>query len=77
MGMQVQIDTPPSSLMDSIASPKVKTTEWERVGAHSLVHNILKVKGHATTLRCGLRRLINNLCTHIDLHKLNNKWVNA
>jgi len=39
--IQQSNDTPPSSLMDSIASPKVKTMEGEGVGARSLVHNTL------------------------------------
>jgi hypothetical protein len=38
-------DTPPSSLMDSIMSPKKKTTEGEGVGACSLGHITLGVKG--------------------------------
>jgi len=33
--------------MDSIASPKVKTTERERVGVRSLARNTLEVEGHA------------------------------
>jgi hypothetical protein len=32
--------------MDSTASPKVKTSEGEGVGAHSLACNTLGVKGH-------------------------------
>ncbi len=43
-------DTPPSSLMDSIMSPKKKTTEGERIGARSLAHSILGVKGCAGVL---------------------------
>ncbi len=42
-----QYDTPPSSLMDSIVSPKVKITEGERVGARSMACSTLKVEGHA------------------------------
>jgi len=40
-------DTPPSSLMDSTVSPKVKTTEGEGegIGARSLVHNTSGVEG--------------------------------
>jgi hypothetical protein len=34
-------DAPPSSLMDSTASPKVKIMEGERVGARSLARSIL------------------------------------
>jgi len=36
---------PPSSLMDSIANPKVKTMEGEGVGAHFLAHSTLGVEG--------------------------------
>jgi hypothetical protein len=43
-------DAPPSSLMDSIASPNVKTTEGEGVGARSLDHNTLEVERHAGAL---------------------------
>jgi hypothetical protein len=34
-----------NSLIDSIASPKVKTTEGEGVGVHSLIHSISGVEG--------------------------------
>jgi hypothetical protein len=40
-------DAPPSSLMDSTMSPKVKTAEGEGIGVHSLVRGTLGVKGHA------------------------------
>ncbi len=43
-------DAPPSSLMDSIANPNVKTTKREKVGAHSLNHNISKVEGRVGAL---------------------------
>jgi hypothetical protein len=43
-------DAPPSSLMDSTVSPKVKTTEGEGVGVRSLAHNTLGVKGRAEAL---------------------------
>jgi hypothetical protein len=39
----MSFDAPPNSLKYSNANPKVKTTE-EGVGAHSLAHNILRVK---------------------------------
>jgi len=63
--------------MDSTTSPKVKTTEKEGVGTHSLVHNILGVEGHvgATGSRLGI--LTRNSSTHMDLHKPNNKSVSA
>jgi len=41
-----QLTHPPSSLMDSIVSPKLKTTEREGVGACFVAHNTLRVKGH-------------------------------
>jgi hypothetical protein len=37
--------------MDSITNPKVKTMEGEGVGVHSLIHNILMVKGRVGALR--------------------------
>jgi hypothetical protein len=68
-------DAPLSFLMDSIVNPKVKTMEVEGVGAHSLFRNILGVEWHARAPRLGLRRLTNNLITHTNLHKPNNKLV--
>jgi hypothetical protein len=47
------------------------------VGAHSLAHSILRVEGRVGTLGWGLGRLTSNSITHTDLHKLNNKLVNA
>jgi len=38
-------DAPPSSLMDSTASPKVKIAEGEGVGACSLACNISGIEG--------------------------------
>jgi len=43
-------DAPPSSLMDSIVSPKVKTTKREEVGARFLAWNISGVEGHVRAL---------------------------
>jgi hypothetical protein len=45
-----QLDAPPSSLMDLIVSPKVKTTKGEKVGARSLAHNTSRVEGCARAL---------------------------
>jgi hypothetical protein len=42
-----QFDTPPSSLMDSTMSPKVKTTEGEGDATRSLARTTLGVEGHA------------------------------
>jgi len=47
-------DAHPSSLMDLIVSPKVKTTKEEGVGACSLACNTSRVKGHAGALGLGL-----------------------
>jgi hypothetical protein len=44
-------DTPPSSLMDSNVSLRVKITEGEGVGVRSLARNTLGVKGHAGVSR--------------------------
>jgi hypothetical protein len=71
------INTPPSSLMDSTASPKVKTMEREGIGAHSLVHDTSRVKERAGAPGWGLGRLTSNSITHTNLHKPNNKLVNA
>jgi hypothetical protein len=46
-------DAPPSSLMDSTVSPKVKIAEGEGVGARSLAHSTLEVEGHARAPRWG------------------------
>jgi len=70
-------DAHPSSLMDPITSPKVTTMKGETVGAHSLARNTLGVKGHVGALGWGLGRLVSNSITHTDLHKPNNKLVNA
>jgi hypothetical protein len=42
-------DAPPSSLMDSTSSWKVKITEREGVGARCVVRNTLEVEGHVVT----------------------------
>jgi hypothetical protein len=63
--------------MDSTLSPKVKTLEGKGVGAHSLVRNTSKVKGHVGALGQGIGRLLNKTITHTDLHKPNNKLVST
>ncbi len=67
----------PSSLMDSIVNPKVKTTERKRVGSHSLARNTSRGKGACWSFEMGLGRLVSNSLTHMDLHKPNNKLVSA
>jgi len=49
-------DTPPSSLMDSIANRKVMIAEGEGVGVRPLACNTLGVEGRAIALGSGLRR---------------------
>jgi hypothetical protein len=44
--LKEQNDTPPSSLMDSTTSLKVKTSKGEGIGARSLTHNTSGVEGH-------------------------------
>jgi len=72
----IQTDAPPSSLMDSIVSPKVKTTEGG-VGAHSLACNTSGVEGHVGAPGWRLGRLTSKSITHMNLHKTNNKLVSA
>jgi hypothetical protein len=67
-------DTPPSSLMHSTGSPKVKIIEGEGVGVCSLAHNTLGVEGYVGASGWGLT---SKSITHTDLHKLNNKLVSA
>jgi len=77
LGSPRKSDAPPSSLMDSIESPKVKIVEGKGIGAHSLARNTSKVEGCFGILRWGLERLISKSITHTDLHKPNNKLVSA
>jgi len=70
-------DAPPNSLMDSTASPNVKTLEGEGVRAHSLACSISGVEGRVGASGWGLGRLISNSITHMDIHKPNNKLVSA
>ncbi len=69
------VDAPPHSLKDSNVNPKVKTTE--RVGVQSLARNTLGVEGRARAPLWGLGRMTSRLIIHMDLHKPNNKLVNA
>jgi hypothetical protein len=63
--------------MDSTTNPKAKTMEGERIRAHSLACSTSRVEGRAGTLGWGLGRLTSDSITHTDLHKPNNKLVNA
>jgi hypothetical protein len=53
------------------------TTEGEGLRVHSLVCSTLGVEGHVGALGWGLRRFTRKLITYTDLHKPNNKLVNA
>jgi hypothetical protein len=64
-------DTPPHSLKDSNANPKMKTTKEEEVGVCSLVRSTLGLEGCARTLGWGLGRMTSRSIIHIDLHKPN------
>ncbi len=44
-------DAPPSSLIDSTMSPKVKTMEGKGVGVRPLARSILRVERHAEASR--------------------------
>jgi hypothetical protein len=50
---ETMIDAPPNSLIDSIASPKMKTTKGG-VGVRSLTRSISEVQGHVGTPGWGL-----------------------
>jgi hypothetical protein len=63
--------------MDSTASPKVKTTEEEGVGACSLARRTLGVEGHVGTPGSKLERLTSKSIIHTNLHKPNNKLVSV
>jgi hypothetical protein len=63
--------------MDSIVSPKVMTMEGKGVRTHSLAHNTSVVEGHVGVSGWGLGRLRSKSITYTDLHKPNNKLVNA
>jgi hypothetical protein len=75
--LKVMLTTPLDSLMDLTASLKVKKAKGERVGACSLACNTLGVEGCAGTPRWGLGQVTSKSITHMDLHKPNNKLVNA
>jgi hypothetical protein len=55
----------------------VKIIEEEGVGVSFLACNISGVEGHVGTSRWGLGRMINGSIIHKNLHKPNNKLVNA
>jgi len=62
--------------MDSTTSPKVITAKGG-VGARSLIPNTSGVKGRVGAPKWGIGRLTSKSITHTNLHKPNNKLVNA
>jgi hypothetical protein len=73
----MEYDAPLNSLMNSTASPKVKTMKGKGVKARSLGCNTSGVKGCVGAPRWGLGRLTSNSITHTNLHKPNHKLVSA
>ncbi len=71
------INAPTNSLKDSNESPKMKTMEEEGIGVHSLVQITLGVRECVRALGWGLGRVTSESIIHMDLHKPNNKLVNA
>jgi len=63
--------------MDSATSPKVITTEEKGVGMRSLACSTSRVKWCVGVPEWGLGRLTNKSIIHMNLHKPNNKSINA
>jgi hypothetical protein len=55
----------------------MKTTKEEGVRICSLARNTSKVEECVGPLGWGLKRMMSKLIIHTDIHKLNNKLVNA
>ncbi len=64
-----------NSLIDSIASLKMKTAEGQRIRARSLAHNISRIKERAGVSGWGLKQMTSGSIIHMDLHKPSNKLV--
>jgi len=62
--------------MDLTTNPKVKTSEREKVGMCSLVHNNLGVEGRVGVLGWD-QEVTSGSIIHTDLHQPNNKLVSA
>jgi hypothetical protein len=70
-------DAPLNSLIDSIASPKVKTLEGNWVRVRSLAYDTLRVEGCARALGGGLGWVTSRSIIHTNLHKPNNKLLSV
>jgi hypothetical protein len=70
----------PQAFIDSTVNPKVKTMEEKKLGHTPWLATFWGYKGmlmRARALRWGLGRLTSDSIVHTDLHKPNNKLVNA
>jgi len=63
--------------MDSTANPTGENNEKIRSWVHSLDRDILGVEGCVEAPKWKLRRVKNKSITHTNLHKPNNKLINA
>jgi hypothetical protein len=70
-------DAPSHSLKDSNVSPKMKTTEEERIRVRFLAHNTSGVEGCARAPGWGVGQVTSKLIIYTNLHKPNNKLVSA
>jgi len=55
----------------------VKTTKEEGIEVCPLTHNILGAEGCVRASRWGLERMTSKSIIHMNMHKPNNKLVNA
>ncbi len=69
-------NAPPSSLMDSTVSPKLKTAKEKELGRAPQLAALRGQKG-VLNFKMGLGRLTSNPLTHTDLHKPSNKLVSV
>jgi len=58
-------------------NPKLKITKGKGLKVHSSVRSTLRVEWRAGILGWGLRRVTSKSITHTNLHKPNNKLLNA
>jgi len=74
---KMKSDAPLNSWIDSIVSPKLKTSKGQGVGARSLVPSTSGVEGCVRVPGWGLGQMTSGLIIHTDLHKSNNKLISA
>jgi hypothetical protein len=76
LGILAMADAPPHSLKNSNVNPKVKTKK-KGVGVCSLACSTSKVERCVGALGWGLGQVTSRSIIHTNLHKPNNKLVNA